>query len=232
MAAELRPKLVAATPQAGNRTAGDQTSLQAILSAPIILSDLLLHWIPHSGKADSLILGLCSIATDLRRGGAGDLDGEPAVLGRGHARVDVHDLNEATRIAWQYLASLATVRYVIPTKDQQLSEVRKGVLAYCVLARLNRESSYGFQLAADLAQFGHLFQSGGALYPLLSRLRRQGWVDAEWVESPQGPPRRYYTVTQDGHNALALFMENWGTFSREVDACIKGESGGSTSSNE
>jgi PadR family transcriptional regulator, regulatory protein PadR len=110
---------------------------------------------------------------------------------------------------------------MVPTSEEQLGELRKGALAYCVLARLSSESSYGLKLAADLAQFRHLFTSEGAIYPLLARLRKQGWVETEWVESTQGPPRRYYKVTTEGRDALATFATTWENFSSDIQKCIE-----------
>ena len=54
--------------------------------------------------------------------------------------------------------------------------------------------------------------SEGAIYPLLRRLRRDGRVDSAWRESPQGPPRRYYSLTTEGTAALKAFAGQWATF--------------------
>jgi PadR family transcriptional regulator, regulatory protein PadR len=58
------------------------------------------------------------------------------------------------------------------------------------------------------------------LYPLLSRLRRTGWVATTWQESPAGPPRRYYELTSQGKEALAHFRSEWVAFRTAVDRIV------------
>lgn len=93
-----------------------------------------------------------------------------------------------------------------------LVQLRKGVLQFCVLAELRRGRSYGLRLAKDLGAYDVLFANEGSLYPLLARLRKQGWVDVDWQESPSGPPRKYYSITPAGIDALAEFLRSWGPF--------------------
>ena len=59
--------------------------------------------------------------------------------------------------------------------------------------------------------------SEGTLYPLLSRLRKEGRVETTWRESSSGPPRRYYTLTAEGEATLDAFIAEWRRFSRSVD---------------
>ena len=61
----------------------------------------------------------------------------------------------------------------------------------------------------------------GTLYPLLSRLRRDGLVKTEWRESADGPPRRYYELTAEGRRALTGFKSEWTTFRGAVDAILQ-----------
>ena len=95
--------------------------------------------------------------------------------------------------------------------------LRRGTLEYCVLALLGSGSRYGVELVRDLAASRALSATEGTLYPLLSRLRRSGWVDTTWQESPVGPPRRYYTLTDAGKRALADFRQEWVPFRDAVD---------------
>ncbi len=106
--------------------------------------------------------------------------------------------------------------YTVNETKSVLTQLRKGVLEYCVLALLQHGPSYGVDLAKRLGQHTALFASEGTLYPLLSRLRRQGWVESSWQESTSGPPRRYYQLTDDGRAALATFATAWGLFSQDV----------------
>jgi PadR family transcriptional regulator PadR len=102
-----------------------------------------------------------------------------------------------------------------PTEADLLVQLRKGVLEYCVLAHLARGPSYGHQIAEDLGG-DELFASAGSLYPLLARLRKQGWVDTRWEESPRGAARRYYTLTAAGRESLRTFTSVWQRFSAAV----------------
>ncbi|MDQ1292689.1 MAG: PadR family transcriptional regulator, regulatory protein PadR [Actinomycetota bacterium] len=98
--------------------------------------------------------------------------------------------------------------------------MRKGVLEYCVLAHLRCGPSYGLEMAAALGRHRWLFTSEGTLYPLLARLRRQGWVETTWRPSDAGPPRRYYGLTAQGEAAVAAFTEVWAPFRAEVDSVL------------
>jgi PadR family transcriptional regulator PadR len=107
-------------------------------------------------------------------------------------------------------------------REQVLTQLRKGVLDYCVLSVLTRGPSYGLSLASELARMDVLFTSGGALYPLLARLRKSGWVETYWQESNAGPPRRYYRITATGRRALEEFMEAWKPFVTQADIILEG----------
>lgn len=102
-----------------------------------------------------------------------------------------------------------------------LSQLRKGVLEYCVLALLEGRERYGYELVQALAAVDGMLVSEGTVYPLLSRLRREGLVATEWRESGSGPPRRYHRLTPAGRRALAAFREQWRAFVRAVDECLE-----------
>ena len=99
--------------------------------------------------------------------------------------------------------------------------MRKGILEYCLLACLEDGPSYGLELAGSLGGDQALFSSSGTLYPLLARVRRQGWVETSWRESTNGPPRRYYSLTPSGRAALTVFKATWTDFRRAVDALVE-----------
>lgn len=104
-----------------------------------------------------------------------------------------------------------------------LSQLRRGVLEYCVLSLLADEELYGFDLVRRLANVDGMVTSEGTIYPLLSRLRREGWVSTTWVESDAGPPRRYYAITESGRRSLTVFTEEWRRFRDAVDQLLPGE---------
>jgi PadR family transcriptional regulator, regulatory protein PadR len=104
-----------------------------------------------------------------------------------------------------------------------LPQLRRGVLEYCVLSLLVDESLYGFDLVRRLSDVDGMVTSEGTIYPLLSRLRRDGWVSTTWAESESGPPRRYYAITPSGRNALDTFTAEWRRFRDAVDQLLPGE---------
>jgi PadR family transcriptional regulator len=104
--------------------------------------------------------------------------------------------------------------------DSAISQLRRGVLEFCVLAVLRDGERYGFELVRTLADGGGLVTTEGTLYPLLARLRRDGVVETTWRESPSGPPRRYYRLTPAGHEALSAFSAEWARFRTSVDAML------------
>ncbi len=98
-----------------------------------------------------------------------------------------------------------------------LSQLRRGALEYCVLALLAHEERYGFDLVRTLGSIDGMVTGEGTLYPLLSRLKKDGHVATVWRESDAGPPRKYYSITADGRRALADFTSEWRRFSAAVD---------------
>jgi len=105
-------------------------------------------------------------------------------------------------------------------REATLAQLRRGILPHCVLAALAREERYGFELVGVLSETYELAVSEGTVYPLLSRLRREGLVETTWRESESGPPRRYYRLTDAGERALAAFRDDWRAFRRAVDDLV------------
>lgn len=106
-------------------------------------------------------------------------------------------------------------------RDAAISQLRRGVIEFCVLALLAEEERYGVELVQKLAAEDALVTTEGTLYPLLGRLRREGAVTTTWRESPAGPPRRYYRLTPRGRKSLAAFLDQWSRFRGSVDAILK-----------
>ena len=103
-----------------------------------------------------------------------------------------------------------------------LAQMRRGAIEFCVLALLRDMDRYGLDLARTLAADG-LVTSEGTIYPLLARLRQDGLFETTWHESTQGPPRRYYKLTEDGRAALDAFIVQWRQFRDAVDVVLEGE---------
>lgn len=102
-----------------------------------------------------------------------------------------------------------------------VTQMRKGLLEFCVMALLTHESRYGYELVQELARVDGMLTSEGTLYPLLGRLKRDGLVETEWRESRGGPPRKYYRLTPAGQRALHAFRQAWATFRTAVDSLVK-----------
>lgn len=109
------------------------------------------------------------------------------------------------------------------TSPELSTALRRGTLEFCVLALLEDGRRYGVELVRRLGAETTLTTSEGTLYPLLSRLRRAGWVTTTWQESPAGPPRRYYDLTPGGRAALTHFRTEWVAFRDSVDRIVKTE---------
>lgn len=106
-----------------------------------------------------------------------------------------------------------------------VAQMRKGALEYCVLALLRDRERYGFELVRLLSEADGLVTSEGTIYPLLSRLHRNGLVETSWRESDSGPPRRYYHLTPAGKGALDIFVEEWARFQGAVNGLLDGRTG-------
>lgn len=88
------------------------------------------------------------------------------------------------------------------------SQMRKGILEYCVLLLLSRQRAYPSDIINGLSE-ASLMVVEGTLYTLLNRLRKEGKLEYEWEESPKGPPRKYYFITDVGRETLAEMSGAW-----------------------
>lgn len=87
-------------------------------------------------------------------------------------------------------------------------QMRKGLLEYCVLHIISRGEVYTSDLIDELTQ-AQMIVVEGTLYPLLNRLKSAALVSYRWVESDAGPPRKYYSITEEGHAALKSLAATW-----------------------
>ena len=90
-------------------------------------------------------------------------------------------------------------------------------MEYCILLILSREDAYAPRIISELKQ-ADMIVVEGTLYPLLARLKNQGLLSYRWQESPQGPPRKYYELTDKGREALELLDASWNTMVEQIDA--------------
>lgn len=92
--------------------------------------------------------------------------------------------------------------------DNAKSQMRKGMLEYCVLLLIRRRPLYASDIILQLKE-AHLLVVEGTLYPLLSRLKNDHLLSYEWQESTQGPPRKYYALTPEGETFLQGLDAAW-----------------------
>lgn len=92
--------------------------------------------------------------------------------------------------------------------DNAKSQMRKGMLEYCIMLLLSKKSAYASDIIQQLKE-ANLLVVEGTLYPLLTRLKNDGVLSYEWQESTQGPPRKYYLLTEDGRELLSQLDSAW-----------------------
>lgn len=92
--------------------------------------------------------------------------------------------------------------------NEKFSAIRKGLLEFLVLQIIAAEKVYVADILKQLSATEFATQEG-TLYPLLSRMRREGLLDYEWKESEAGPPRKYYELTAKGREQLRETLEYW-----------------------
>lgn len=92
--------------------------------------------------------------------------------------------------------------------DNTKAQMRKGILEYCILAILSRNSCYAIDIINELRK-AQVIVVEGTLYPLLTRQKNAGLLSYRWEESPQGPPRKYYELTDEGKTYLKDIDKVW-----------------------
>ncbi|MCD7969399.1 MAG: PadR family transcriptional regulator [Alistipes sp.] len=105
--------------------------------------------------------------------------------------------------------------------DNIKAQMRKGILEYCILSILSRNDAYASQIISELKQ-AEMIVVEGTLYPLLTRQKNQGLLTYRWEESTQGPPRKYYTITETGRQLLAQLDAAWDELVQQINV-IRGK---------
>lgn len=88
------------------------------------------------------------------------------------------------------------------------AQMRKGVLELCILSILSKGDAYASDILNKLKE-SHLIVVEGTIYPLLSRQKNMGLLSYRWEESTQGPPRKYYALTDKGREGLRELETSW-----------------------
>ncbi|MFY9116915.1 MAG: PadR family transcriptional regulator [Bacteroidales bacterium] len=100
------------------------------------------------------------------------------------------------------------------------SQMRRGVLEYCILSILDKSDAYASELIGKLKE-ARIIVVEGTLYPLLTRQKNQGLLTYRWEESTQGPPRKYYSLTDKGRMMLAEMDQAWNELVETIDILRK-----------
>lgn len=100
--------------------------------------------------------------------------------------------------------------------DNITAQMRKGILEYCILSILSRSEAYASQIITELKE-SEMIVVEGTLYPILLRQKNQGLLTYRWEESPQGPPRKFYVITEEGRETLDLLDKSWNELVRQIE---------------
>lgn len=101
------------------------------------------------------------------------------------------------------------------------TQMRKGILEYCILCIIARGEIYASDIIAELKR-AQLLVVEGTLYPLLTRLKNNGLLTYNWVESTSGPPRKYYVLSAEGRTVLEQLDKTWHELAFAVHTSIEG----------
>lgn len=101
------------------------------------------------------------------------------------------------------------------------TQMRKGILDYCILSIISRGEIYASDIIAELKK-AELLVVEGTLYPLLTRLKNNGLLSYNWQESTSGPPRKYYQITSEGTAVLQKLDTTWRELVYAVETSLEG----------
>ncbi|RWY52474.1 PadR family transcriptional regulator [Mucilaginibacter gilvus] len=99
------------------------------------------------------------------------------------------------------------------------TQMRKGILEYCILSVIAKGEIYASDIIAELKK-ARLLVVEGTLYPLLTRLKNNGLLSYNWVESTSGPPRKYYVLSDEGRKVLEQLDTTWKELAFAVQTAI------------
>ena len=111
--------------------------------------------------------------------------------------------------------------------ENNSTQMRRGVLEYSILLILALEDEYASSIIQKLKDVD-IIVAEGTVYPLLIRLKKLGLLNYRWEESPQGPPRKYYNITDKGREIRQEQETEWRRFSTAINKLLDGEEGKET----
>jgi PadR family transcriptional regulator PadR len=105
-------------------------------------------------------------------------------------------------------------------KEQKIKQFRKGVLELAILKIISENECYGYHIVETLKDHS-IAITEGTVYPILSRLKDDALISYRWEESTKGPPRKYYFLTEKGHELLKLLMAEWRALNKGLEGILK-----------
>jgi PadR family transcriptional regulator PadR len=106
--------------------------------------------------------------------------------------------------------------------DRWITQLRKGILEFLVSIILEGSESYGYEIVSKLKSLEGMDITESTVYPILARMKKEGFAQTRTVPSSEGPPRRYYSLTIDGKVRLSFMNQYWNTLYQSVEILRKG----------
>jgi PadR family transcriptional regulator PadR len=107
-----------------------------------------------------------------------------------------------------------------------VTQLRKGLMEFCILNLLKHGESYGYEVLQSLQDIEELVVSDSTVYPILSRLRKDGYLKIRVAPSLEGPPRRYFSLTTLGHQRVQEMNDYWCRLNEAIEHLKDGNHGG------
>ncbi len=107
-----------------------------------------------------------------------------------------------------------------------VTQLRKGLMEFCILNLLKHGESYGYEILQSLQAIEELVVTDSTVYPILTRLRKDGYLKVRVTPSGEGPPRRYFSLTVVGQQRLKEMNIYWGNLQAAIDRLQRGDQTG------
>jgi len=102
------------------------------------------------------------------------------------------------------------------------TQILKGLLEGCILKIVSNHETYGYEICEKLTVYGFQEVSEGSVYPILIRLEKKKLLYSKMINSPLGPMRKYYYLTEEGINELKNFVSSWNKIKKDIDNVLEG----------
>lgn len=96
------------------------------------------------------------------------------------------------------------------------TQIRKGLLDYCICKLLSEKEKYGYQLVKELEQLPNLIITEGTIYPILAKLKKEGYLSSQLKDDGSGPARKYYSLTPKGKKVKGEMDDYWAELQKSI----------------